>query len=118
MSIRTFDGEPVRAIDGDTVRVTIDLGFNVHHIIDVRIAGINTPEIRGGTPETKAAGRAAQAFTAGWLAEACDTEERWPLTIRTSKGRSFNRWVGTISRNNDSNSLAHDLLSAGHAEVV
>jgi len=47
--------------DGDTIRADIDLGFGQwSHNQTFRLYGINTPELRGGTAETKQAGRDAK----------------------------------------------------------
>jgi len=45
--------------DGDTVTVQIDLGFNTWFRTDVRMYGINTPELTGAT---KVSGQASQKF--------------------------------------------------------
>lgn len=50
-----------RVIDGDTVDLLIDLGFNIFTKQRIRFAGIDTPELRGGTDESKARARAAAA---------------------------------------------------------
>ena len=47
--------------DGDTFRADVDLGFSAWlKNVKFRMFGIDTPELRGGTPETKAAGTAAR----------------------------------------------------------
>lgn len=33
-----------RIIDGDTMILDVDLGFKIHHEVDVRLAHVNTPE--------------------------------------------------------------------------
>ena len=33
-------------IDGDTVDVSVDLGFHIQHLIRLRLYGINTPELK------------------------------------------------------------------------
>jgi micrococcal nuclease len=40
-----------RVIDGDTLNITIDLGFNIFYTTNCRLAGINAPEIKGETYE-------------------------------------------------------------------
>ena len=35
-----------RVVDGDTIDVDVDLGFNIWHKARVRLAGIDTPETR------------------------------------------------------------------------
>ena len=45
-----------RVVDGDTIDVTIDLGFDLHKKERVRIAGVDTPEKRTRDLEEKALG--------------------------------------------------------------
>ena len=49
-----------RVVDGDTIDVTIDLGFKVWKKIRVRMEGINTPESRTRDLEEKKRGLAAK----------------------------------------------------------
>ena len=49
-----------RVVDGDTIDVTIDLGFSVWKKIRVRMEGINTPESRTRDKEEKKRGLAAK----------------------------------------------------------
>ena len=51
-----------RVIDGDTIDVAADLGFDVSIKLRLRFAGINTPESRTRNLEEKALGKAATAF--------------------------------------------------------
>ena len=55
----TYKVEILRCIDGDTVDVNIDCGFYMTVRKRIRILGIDTEEIRGGTIETKERGHAA-----------------------------------------------------------
>ena len=52
----------LRVVDGDTVDVRLDLGFNVWHKCRVRMVGINAPESRTRDKEEKVKGLAAKAF--------------------------------------------------------
>ena len=45
-----------RVVDGDTIDVTIDLGFDLYKKERVRIAGVDTPEKRTRDKEEKALG--------------------------------------------------------------
>ena len=62
---------PVKAIvgnyDGDTVTVELDLGFYTYMKHSVRLSGVDTPELRGGTSETKALAKEAKKAVANWL---------------------------------------------------
>lgn len=53
-----------RAIDGDTVEAVLDLGFFLTNTIHVRLAGVNTPELKG---KQKAAGIVVARFVQDWL---------------------------------------------------
>ena len=50
-----------RVVDGDTIDVNIDLGFNIWHKARVRMLGIDTPESRTRNLEEKALGLASKA---------------------------------------------------------
>ena len=50
-----------KVIDGDTIDVTIDLGFKTWKKVRVRMEGINTPESRTRDLEEKERGLAAKA---------------------------------------------------------
>ena len=59
---RFYYGSTVRrVIDGDTIDVDADLGFDVSIKLRLRFAGINTPESRTRNLEEKALGLAAKA---------------------------------------------------------
>jgi micrococcal nuclease len=58
-----YDAKVVNVYDADTARVEIDLGLDIKRTEDVRLYGINAPELRGSQ---KAAGYAARDFFA-WL---------------------------------------------------
>ena len=50
-----------RVVDGDTVDAQVDLGFDIHKIIRIRLVGINAPESRTRDLEEKVRGLAAKA---------------------------------------------------------
>ena len=54
--------EIVKVVDGDTVDIVIDLGFNLSKKERVRLAGIDTPESRTRDLEEKAMGLEAKDF--------------------------------------------------------
>ena len=51
-----------RVVDGDTMDVILDLGFDIHHAVRVRRAGIDTPESRTRDKDEKARGKLSKAF--------------------------------------------------------
>ena len=84
-----------RVVDGDTVIVDIDLGFGVWlKEQSVRLAKINTPEIKGST---RAAGIAAKDFLSKLILN------KW-IQIKTEKGQEkYGRWLATILLEEDGN---------------
>jgi len=75
----------VKVLDGDTVRLDVDLGFHATIRVDIRIRGIDTPE-RGEPGWAEAGG-----FTLRMLQEAT------AITVETFRDRqSFARWIGDI----------------------
>lgn len=73
MSERFWYGATVlNVIDGDTIDLMIDLGFNIHHKVRVRLYGVNTPESRTKNLAEKELGNKAKKFTMDWL-----TNHKW-----------------------------------------
>lgn len=85
--------------DGDTLWVTIDLGFYLEHRVPVRLAGINAPEL--AVPAGKQARDALAAFIAAhpgqWLAQTYKSGEdkygRWLATLIAPDGTDVNAWM-------------------------
>ena len=81
-----------RVVDGDTIDVVIDLGFDVSYKSRVRLYGIDTPESRTRDLDEKARGKLAKDFLSYCLASSDDH------VIKTSvdgKGK-FGRVLGEI----------------------
>jgi endonuclease YncB( thermonuclease family) len=74
----------LRVIDGDTMVVSIDLGFNLTLTQTIRVKGINAPEARTTDLEEKARGLAAKAFAEAWL-------QGKSLLIKTTKDDKYGR---------------------------
>ncbi len=54
-------------IDGDSIRVKLDMGFSMYHRVIARVHGVDTPELRRRAQ--KKAGLVAKGFTDLWFAE-------------------------------------------------
>lgn len=57
----------VKVVDGDTVDLEVDLGFDVRYTIRVRVYGIDAPEVTG---ISKTAGLESKAYVERWIAAA------------------------------------------------
>ena len=94
--------------DGDTFDLEIDLGFSIKIYKSVRLAGVDTPELRGGTPETKALARFARDHAEWYIRYA--NKVFFKSTVWSGK---YGRPVGDLIC--DGNSLADYLVAEGLA---
>ena len=105
-----------RVVDGDTIDVTIDLGFDLYKKERVRVAGIDTPEKRTRDLEEKALGIDATNYLKEKLEETIAGEEE--LTIRTElKGGmgKYGRLLGWLYIGEDSVSINEVMITEGYA---
>ena len=105
-----------KVVDGDTIDVTIDLGFDLLKKERVRIAGVDTPEKRTRDLEEKALGLDATA----WMKEKLDGAIKGDdeLTIRTElKGGvgKYGRLLGWLYVGDDEFSLNQQMITEGYA---
>ena len=91
LKVNEYDVRLLKAVDGDTVDVDIDLGFNMWLRDErVRIMGIDTPESRTSDKVEKVFGRAAKARLKELLTEGgvlVTTEEKNGEDMRGKFGR-------------------------------
>ena len=105
-----------RVVDGDTIDVTIDLGFDLAKKERVRIAGVDTPEKRTRDLEEKALGLDATAWMKKHLEETIKGEDE--LTIRTElKGGmgKYGRLLGWLYVGESDVSLNEQMIAEGYA---
>ena len=55
-----YDATVRRIVDGDSVYLMVDLGWRQYHKASIRLHHVDTPEVRGGTEESKRAGYMAK----------------------------------------------------------
>lgn len=104
----TYAATLIRVIDGDTVDVTIDVGFHLTTVQRLRLLGINAPEMHG---PSHVAGISAKA----WLIEALDGKT---LYVRTHKSDVFGRWLAellAVSEDGSEININQAMLDAGQA---
>jgi micrococcal nuclease len=109
-----YQAKVVNVVDGDTLDLLVDLGFNVHHNIRVRLHGINTPESRTTDIKEKELGLKAKDYTKDWIA-------RHPVVFVSTvkdKKEKFGRILANIYSDETKNvSLNDSLVDAGYARV-
>ena len=105
-----------RVVDGDTIDVTIDLGFDLYKKERVRVAGVDTPEKRTRDLEEKALGLDAT----NWMKEKLDAAVKGEddLVIRTElvggMGK-YGRLLGWLYIGDEELSLNEKMIEEGYA---
>ena len=105
-----------KVLDGDTIDVTIDLGFDLYKKERVRVAGVDTPEKRTRDLEEKALGLDATYWLKQKLEDTISGEDE--LTIRTElvggMGK-YGRLLGWLYVGDDDVSLNEKMITEGYA---
>jgi len=85
--------EVERVVDGDTVDVVLDLGFDILYKSRVRLYGIDTPESRTRNLDEKARGKMATAY----LEQAISNGDKVVIQtkLKDSRGK-FGRVLGDV----------------------
>jgi micrococcal nuclease len=99
-------------VDGDTIDVDIDLGFNIAYSQRVRLAGIDTPESRTTDKKEKALGLESKQRLKDILAKASF------VVIRTQKPDStekYGRVLGWLFVDGAEQSVNDALIADGYA---
>ena len=104
-----------RVVDGDTIDVEVDLGFDILHKARVRMMGIDTPESRTRNLEEKALGLAAKAR----LKELLKGRKSKIETSKEGKGK-FGRILATVWASDKKGleeyvNINEKLIEEGHA---
>ena len=108
--------EIVKVLDGDTIDVLIDLGFDLFKKERVRIAGVDTPEKRTRDLEEKELGIHATNWLKDKLTETIKGDEE--LIIRTElKGGvgKYGRLLGWLYIGDADVSLNEQMITEGYA---
>jgi len=111
-SMYEYNAELRRVVDGDTVDVTIDCGFNMHVKERVRLYGIDTPESRTRDLEEKKRGLAAKDR----LIEILESfGNKFVIKTSIDKKGKFGRLLGELVSRDGEQNANKMLLEEGHA---
>ena len=99
-------------VDGDTIDVLIDLGFDILFQSRVRLAGIDTPESRTKDLKEKALGLESKEYLKKALKDAKS------VVIKTEKmdsSEKYGRILGWLYINGDTESVNDKMINDGYA---
>lgn len=103
MKLRAYFCKIIKVIDGDTVVCEIDLGFNIFKTDQIRLNGIDAPEMHEG-----GAAIDAKKYLEQYLNQ--------PIIIFTSKSDKFGRYLGTFYESmTEPTSINQDMIDKGLA---
>jgi micrococcal nuclease len=98
-----------KVVDGDTIDITIDLGFSLTTKQRVRLNGIDTPESITKDQYEKQFGLEAKEFIAKWLMSGKN------ISVKTEKDDKYGRILGHFYADGSSESLNEALVRLGYA---
>jgi micrococcal nuclease len=107
-----------RVVDGDTIDVTIDLGFDLYKKERVRVAGVDTPEKRTKNLEEKALGIDATNWLKKELQDVLDGDDE--LIVRTELHGGvgkYGRLLGWLYVGDEELSLNEQMITQGYAHA-
>ena len=102
----------INVVDGDTIDVEIDLGFDISITKRVRLAGIDTPESRTSDKFEKSLGLESKALLKQRLAAA------QTIVIKTEKPDSsekYGRVLGWLFLDGEKTSFNETMIASGYA---
>ena len=102
----------VKVVDGDTIDVEIDLGFNISYAQRVRLAGIDTPESRTKDAKEKALGLEVKDRLKKAIDAAKDVVVKTELPDSSEK---YGRILGWIYLDGATESINEQLIEEGYA---
>jgi micrococcal nuclease len=99
-------------VDGDTIDVEIDLGFNISFSSRVRLAGIDTPESRTTNKAEKVLGLEAKEYVKSKIKDAKE------VVIKTEKidsSEKYGRILGWLFLDGSKVSVNEQMIADGYA---
>ena len=101
-----------KIVDGDTIDVDIDLGFNISYSQRVRLAGIDTPESRTKDAREKALGLEVKNKVKSAIESAKTVIIKTELPDSTEK---YGRILGWVYLDGAAKSINEQLIDEGYA---
>jgi len=104
-SIYVYYAKVIKVLDGDSIVVDLDLGFNMSLRTSIRLYGLNTEELSSGDIDNRCLAVKSKEV----VREICIPGRK--IMVRTYKPGKYGRWLATIIL--DSGSVNDFLISSG-----
>lgn len=108
-----YKASVVKIVDGDTLDIDIDLGFDIWHALRIRLNGIDTPELRSSDIEEKDRANQAKDFVKNWL-----EKRNYKILIQTKRDKTekYGRILAEVYCQSKMDNLNNDLIKEGLAK--
>jgi micrococcal nuclease len=115
MDLYNYKAKVLDVVDGDTLDVSIDLGFDISTKIRVRLYGVNAPESRTTDLVEKVAGLASKDFVKSWV-NGCNSNV--VITTIKDEKEKYGRLLANVYYSSDhAVCLNSELVANGFAKV-
>ena len=107
-----YGGTVKKVIDGDTVLITVDLGFRIYFDMPIRLYGIDTPELHSKDADEKLKATNAKVY----VEKKIDGKR---VTVKTKmEQEKYGRWLADIyyEENKEIRWLNSELITQGYAK--
>ena len=104
----------VQVVDGDTLELDYNLGFNMRRSARARLLGVNTAEVFGVDPRTARAveGRKQSDWVRAWVAAgALGYKGNWPFLASCEGFDKYGRDLVRLERRSDGAQLAAAIVA-------
>lgn len=111
----TLPATVVAVIDGDTLELNYNLGFNMRRTGRARLLGVNTAEVFGVDPRTAQAveGRKQSEWVSAWVAQGVlGFKGNWPFLAACEGFDKYGRDLVRLERRSDGAQLGPSLIEA------
>lgn len=102
-----YNAVVINVVDGDTLDLSVDLGFRCMFTDRFRLAGVDTPE----------RGQPGWAEATEFLREKLSVGDEVVITTMKNPRDKYGRWLATIHAPGERNSINEQLISSGHAKA-
>ncbi len=89
-----FNAKVINVVDGDTIDVSIDLGFSIHSHQRVRLAGIDTAELNSPDSEKRGLAQRAKLYLQNSILDR-------DVVIETYKVDKYGRYLADVFLNGE-----------------
>ena len=90
------EADVIRTVDGDTLKLAVYAWTDELRLVDLRLRGVDTPEVRGACSYEKDLAQAAKRFTADLIAKSNNRVKLYVIGCNASEGAGFGRCLSYV----------------------